>query len=691
MSYPAEWHARNADFLAEALTWLRNRLEQVRTPSIVIPGTTQESTKDTVESTAKAPPKVKRKRVPSEETAAPANDHLPAPKMEPPPALMELGRRLQLSLFELDVLWLCIAVELDARIPALCAKAQDDESRPYPTFALALQIFDEPSWDVLSPERPLRYWRLIEIVQGSLQPLITSCLRIDERIVHLVKGLEYVDDRIASLFAPFESAEDVSRIPPSQAVVAEAIVREWKRTPSPDPGPLIQLVSADAKSAQLIARKAAADVGSALFRIPASLLPGNAAEIDTAARLWNRETLLQPVALYLDAQELDSSGAQSSIAQRFFSRARGALVLGAAAAWSYTGKETLTFDVERPLRHEQLAAWKHALGRNAGAIAGELASQFHFSTDVIRNITAAAAADPKAEGKVLRKAIWSAATARARPRLDSLAQRLNAKATWHDIVLPAEPLDQLQKIAHQVAGRSTVYDEWGFGNRMNRGLGITALFAGDSGTGKTMAAEVIANELELSLYRIDLSAVVSKYIGETEKNLRKLFDVAEDGGAILFFDEADALFGKRSEVKDSHDRYANIEINYLLQRMESYRGLAILATNMRSALDLAFTRRLRFIVNFTFPAAAERKRIWERVFPPETPTVQLDHNRLARLNLTGGNIQSAALHAAFLAAHQGGAVTMPLVFAAVRAELQKLDKPVNEAELRWLEPAGVVA
>ncbi len=217
---------------------------------------------------------------------------------------------------------------------------------------------------------------------------------------------------------------------------------------------------------------------------------------------------------------------------------------------------------------------------------------------------------------------------------------------------------------------------------MNRGLGITALFAGDSGTGKTMAAEVIANDLRLNLYRIDLSAVVNKYIGETEKNLRRVFDAAEAGGAILFFDEADALFGKRSEVKDSHDRYANIEINYLLQRMEAYRGLAILATNMKSALDPAFMRRLRFVVNFPFPGVSERRTLWQKVFPLETPTGDLDYERLARLNLTGANIHSIALSAAFMAAQQQADVNMPTVLRAARLEFRKLDRPVNEADFR---------
>jgi SpoVK/Ycf46/Vps4 family AAA+-type ATPase len=257
-------------------------------------------------------------------------------------------------------------------------------------------------------------------------------------------------------------------------------------------------------------------------------------------------------------------------------------------------------------------------------------------------------------------------------------------------VLPEEAELLLRQIAEQVRQRSRVYDAWGFRHKRHRGLGITALFAGDSGTGKTMAAEVIANDLHLNLYRIDLSAVVNKYIGETEKNLRRLFDAAEDGGAILFFDEADALFGKRSEIKDSHDRYANIEINYLLQRMEDYRGLAILATNMKSALDQAFMRRLRFIVNFPFPGRAERKAIWHKTWPARMPRAGLDYDRLAQLDLAGGSINNIAVNAAFMAAQAGTPVTMSLVLAAARLEFRKLERPIKETDFRWQEAVGVV-
>jgi SpoVK/Ycf46/Vps4 family AAA+-type ATPase len=277
--------------------------------------------------------------------------------------------------------------------------------------------------------------------------------------------------------------------------------------------------------------------------------------------------------------------------------------------------------------------------------------------------------------------LWDACRSHARPRIEGLGQRIASPASWDDLVLPPAQREVLRDVAAHVRNRATVYERWGFAGQGSRGLGISALFSGASGTGKTMAAEVIANELRLDLYRIDLSSVVSKYIGETEKNLRKIFDAAEEGGAILLFDEADALFGKRSEVKDSHDRYANIEVSYLLQRMESYRGLAVLTTNLKSALDTAFLRRIRFIVQFPFPDAEQRADIWRRVFPRATPTEGLDAELLAQLNVAGGNIRSIAVHAAFLAADAGEPVRMEHVLRAARSEYAKMEKPLTDAEV----------
>jgi SpoVK/Ycf46/Vps4 family AAA+-type ATPase len=265
--------------------------------------------------------------------------------------------------------------------------------------------------------------------------------------------------------------------------------------------------------------------------------------------------------------------------------------------------------------------------------------------------------------------------------MSGLAERVISSATMQDLILPENEKQILQEIVIHVTNRNKVYEEWGFGSLTSRGLGITALFSGLSGTGKTMAAEVLANELGLDLYKIDLSTVVSKYIGETEKNIRRVFDGAEGGGTILFFDEADALFGKRTEVRDSHDRLANIEISYLLTKMESYRGLAILATNMRNALDTAFLRRIRFVVNFPFPDYKSRKEIWKSVFPVLTPVGEIDHESLAQLNISGGNIRNIALNASFLAADEGSAVNMKHLKHAAQMEYAKLEKPFAETEV----------
>jgi len=287
---------------------------------------------------------------------------------------------------------------------------------------------------------------------------------------------------------------------------------------------------------------------------------------------------------------------------------------------------------------------------------------------------------PEAAAGPTSGTIWAACREQASRRLDALAQRVVSRYGWDDIVVPEDVGRQLREIADQVASRPIVYDTWDFGSRLVRGRGISALFAGGSGTGKTMAAEILANHLELDLYRIDLASVVSKYVGQTEKNLREVFDAAEESGAILFFDEADALFGKRTEVRDSHDRFANIELDYLLQRMEVYHGLAILATNRKSALDRAFLRRLRFLVDFPFPDYASRRRIWSGVFPAHAPCVALDFDGLARMEITGGNIRNIAVNAAFLAAASETGITMQHIAHAARREYAKIDKLVTEAE-----------
>jgi ATP-dependent 26S proteasome regulatory subunit len=709
MNNGTDWQKGNAEYLSATMVWLHACLEQLAGQQtenqniLALPARpTREGHKSTwrhfLGGPAELPAKTPSLLLPGtgphgdqRVAQAAAAMQAAANEMDPPPALVILTQRLGLSQFEQQVLILCLGMELDTGVAGLCARCQKDPGRPYPTFALAFSLFEGASWDALSPERPPRYWRLIEITQPGGQPLTTSALRADERIVNYCKGLNYLDDRLLPLLTPIDHATSGADLPPSHRDTVDTIIRRLKLVDANRGLPILQLLGTDAASKQLVAGEVANSIGVQLYRLPAMLLPTQAADIETLARLWQRESLLLPLALYLDtlgsSTEPVASGSASPVT-RLLERTEGAVFLDTRECWPGLHKTTVSVDITKPSAAEQAAAWQAALGLAAGDSPAHLAAQFNLSFTTIQQLAREALSE-QTDRAPLHDRLWEACLASTRPQLDVLAERINPKATWDDIVLPDAEAALLRHIAEQVAQRTTVYEKWGFGEKMSRG--ISALFSGDSGTGKTMAAEVIANDLHLNLYRIDLSAVVSKYIGETEKNLRRMFDAAENGGAILFFDEADALFGKRSEVKDSHDRYANIEINYLLQRMEAYRGLAILATNMKSALDTAFLRRLRFIVRFQFPGQAERKAIWQKVFPADMPKRALDYDRLARLNVTGGHIHNIAINAAFLAARAGSPVTMALVLEAARAEFRKIERPINEADFRWQEPAGAVA
>src|SRR5229473_1261292 len=700
MNDAANWYEGNARYLAAALAWLRACLE-VRASHSLDPGNLLPAVPVTIEGRSfwrdlvkgtPRPPSVAPKLLPSSSSlyadpqvvqSAQAMKRA-AEEMNPPPALWILGRRLGLSEFEMNLLLLCLGMELDPGLAALCAKCQNDCNRTSPTFALAFSLFEESSWDALSPEQPLRYWRLIEISQPGGQALTVSPLRADERIVNYLKGLNYLDDRLSHIVVPLDQPAASSDLPPSHREAADIILRHFKQVEGGSP--TVQLLGPDTMSKQMIALDVAASVGVHLYRLPAALLPTQAGDLETLARLWQRESMLLPLLLYLDASELAGelvAAGQGSPVSRFLQRTGGPVFLDTRESWPDMSRRMVTLDIAKPTPAEQHRAWQATLNPGSEDQCAVLAGQFNLNFPDIARIAARAKADTASVAQPLADRLWKSCLVSTRPRLDTLAHRVEPRVGWDDLILPAAELRLLREIAEQVAQRTTVYEKWGFSRKMSRGLGISALFAGDTGTGKTLAADVIATHLRLDLYRIDLSAVVSKYIGETEKNLRRLFDAAENGGSILFFDEADALFGKRSEVKDSHDRYANIEINYLLQRMETYSGLAILATNMKSALDPAFMRRLRFIVNFPFPGGPDRAQIWQKVFPARMPKSDLDYDRLARLNVAGGNIYNIALNAAFMAARASSSVTMPLVLEAARAEFRKLERPINEMDFRW--------
>jgi len=658
---PLTWQEANQRYLVAALAVLRDRLDRHAARAREEPDATPEG----------LDPALFQAR---EEAAA---------AMPAPPALDVLCERFGLSFFERDVLLLCAGVELDSGFAARCAAAQGDLARRQPTFSLALAALPEPHWSALTPAAPLRYWRLIEVVGG--EALTASSLRIDERVLHFLAGVETGDDRLAGLIKPLRIPLAEADLVPSQRDLAERIAGAWSAAAGTATLPAVQLCGHETTGKRAVAASVSAALGLQLHVLTAAALPVAPAELDGLLRLWERESVLSGSALLLDAEDLETGdAARGDAAARFVEDVRGPLFLAVRERRPARQRPSLAFDVPGPTTEEQRALWVGTLGPAAADLNGQLeavVSQFNLSAAAIRSAASqvAGAEDPG-------PALWDACRAQSRPRLESLAQRIPPAAAWDDLVLPEAQRSILREIAIHVRRRRTVHDDWGFAARGARGLGVSALFTGPSGTGKTMAAEVLAGELRLDLYRIDLSSVVSKYIGETEKNLRKVFDAAEQGGSILLFDEADALFGKRSEVKDSHDRYANIEVSYLLQRMEAYRGLAILTTNFKEALDTAFLRRLRFIVQFPFPDAAQRAEIWRRIFPRETPTEGLDAGKLGRLSVAGGNIRNIALAAAFLAAEEGTPVRMAHLLRAAQGELMKIERPLSDAEVRgWVE------
>jgi ATPase family associated with various cellular activities (AAA) len=640
-----------------------------------------------------------------------------------PAGLDTLCGTFGLSGFERKILLMSAGAELDARFASLYAAGSRDALCSHATFSLALSTFEDAHWSALLPTRPLRYWHLVEVVSGD--GLTSSPLRIDERILHYLAGISCIDDRLRRLTEPVRAA---GSLPPSQGAVADQMAKSWYRANWQSGGPVLQLCGAEVSGKRAMASAACARMGLNLRVLASSAVPRSAADLDLFIRLWEREVALSPTALLVECDDSEATeAAGESALKRLLETLRSPLMVAVRERRKPLERVLLSFDVPKPTSGEQQQIWKDALGGRALALNGSVERLVaQFSLDASEIYAAVARAISGEEDSVADKGVsngaehgadgagkaesskaesssgdsssdasmattdsaanlaidlWEVCRAQSRPRLEGLAQRLEPAATWDDLVLPERQKQTVSQIALHLRQRNKVYQRWGFASKGSRGLGISALFAGPSGTGKTMSGEVLANELRLDLYRIDLSQVVSKYIGETEKNLRSVFDAAEDGGAILLFDEADALFGKRSEVKDSRDRYANIEVSYLLQRMEAYRGLAILTTNRKDALDQAFLRRIRFVVEFPFPEAAQRAEIWQRVFPRQTPTEGLRIDRLARLTAAGGHIHNIAIGAAFLAADAGEPVRMSHLLAAARSEFVKLERPLTDSEV----------
>ena len=564
----------------------------------------------------------------------------------PPPPIPPIGTALDrlvathgLTPFERDLLLAAVAAELDPRLAP-------------PSFSRALSVLPGAAWAATRADRPLRAARLLLPGQG---PLLAAPLHAEERVVQHLQGEAVPDDRLAAFVTPVKAPPDATILPASRHAAAARLAAAWQ-------GPAL-LHGPDAADLADVAALAVAAQGGALWRLPLLDVPRGTAERDGFARLWRREAALADAALQVECGADPAPEAVAALAA-LLPRLAGRVAMAARTRLPIEGLVAV-LDLPRPDAAEQAALWRRRLDGDAAAA---MAAEYDLGhAEILAAPTELQAAPQHAR---------AASRARLRQRLDALAERIEPRATLDDLVLPEPQRKMLDLLAAAAAARGAQHAA-GQGRLTARGAGVAALFTGPSGTGKTLAAEAIAGRLGLDLHRVDLAAVVSKWVGETEKHLRALFDAAEQGGSVLLFDEADALFGRRSEVRDSHDRYANLEVSYLLQRIERFRGVALLTTNLRAAMDPAFLRRLRFVIPFPHPDATQREELWRRALP-DAP--EADWSRLAGLDLTGGEIASVAAHARMLASVQRVPLGMAQLAAAAMAEMVKLERPLAGLE-----------
>ncbi|MAS35146.1 MAG: hypothetical protein CL610_14135 [Anaerolineaceae bacterium] len=583
-----------------------------------------------------------------------------------------------LNLLDSYILLLVLAPELDRRYERLYAYLQDDVSQRRPTVNLMMNMLghDVPArfavWERLQPGMPLRVHHIIECLPNPNQyePVFISYqLKVDHRILAYLLGDEMIDTRLdhAVKRGPVEAEPTLSD------AVLEPVYRSLADRP------MIYLQGPEGSGR----RATAAALCQPLVEVDLEALAGLPLAYERAWQLALREARLVGGAVLLYEWEscLDEDNGPPTKLWDALLEFDYPVFLCGQSTWEPQNivrpRRLLRLNFSVPSFPERQRVWSQLAADVEAQVLDELASKFRFTPgQIARSVNTAADLAQSRGEKITMADLYAGAQAHSSLRLGDMARRIVPRYDWDDLVLPPDQLEQLREIRSRAEFAFRVQDEWGYSHKVAPSAGVSALFAGESGTGKTMSAEVIARDLGLVMYKIDLSSVVSKYIGETEKNLSVIFEEAQASNAILFFDEADALFGKRSEVKDAHDRYANIEIAYLLQRIETYDGIAILATNLRQNLDEAFTRRLDFVIDFPFPDTEYRYHIWQRHFPPEAPlSPEIDFNSVAeRYRLAGGNIRNAALASAYLAAADGGVITMAHIRHAIRREHQKMGR-----------------
>jgi SpoVK/Ycf46/Vps4 family AAA+-type ATPase len=618
--------------------------------------------------------------------------------------LDELAELFGLSTFEIDILLICLLAELKPEFHSIFAYLQNDATRKSPDVNLVFQLlcnsFEDTlrAREVFSAEAPLVKHHLLRLYDDQASqpvPLLSQFLKIDERISSYLLGSDGLDVNLlhlTDLIHPSTKFTDII-LPGDMKDRLTSLIAQFKNRPV-----IFYLKGTRGVGRHATSEAVCVELGIPLLSIDVGrVLAGNSCE--PLIPLIFREGLLQGAALYFNEFELwlnDERTARLSyeILVTGLNHYPNWVFLAGERDFQpggkFVGRPFISIDFPMPAYDARKRLWQIEWERDPslpiGIDLGELADKFRLNGGQIHDVVAMARnlalwRDPK-KGAVTPEDVYIACRQQFRETLNTLSHRIIPKYSWEDIVLPKDQMEQLREIYNYMKYYNTVYGDWGFGRRISLGKGLNVLFAGPSGTGKTMAAEILAGELKLDLYKIDLSAIVSKYIGETEKNLDRIFREGQTSNAILFFDEADALFGKRSEVRDSHDRYANVEVAYLLQRMEEYDGVVIMATNMRKNMDEAFARRLHFALEFPIPEEPDRYRIWKGVFPAEAPFgADVDLAFMARqFKISGGNIKNIALSAAFLAAENGGHITMNNLIKATRREYQKAGKLCTEGD-----------
>jgi SpoVK/Ycf46/Vps4 family AAA+-type ATPase len=617
-----------------------------------------------------------------------------------------LATEFGLSVFDLDVILIALATELDLGYEKVFAYLQDDITCKRPSLDLALSLLCPTSArragrTHFTSDAPLIRNNLVHLIPDPdhARSKLACRLRLDDGLINLLLDGKDLDQRLTAFCQLIDPVISLTDVPIDsdlkralQILVAQASSQSLK----------LHFLGGRGTGKRQTAEALATQTNSKLLIVDIEHALAVAADFGESLKLIFREARFRQALLYFDNLDVLLSEERALSSRQLFKAvnefASPIILAGAKPLDGSTRIHEARFLVPDFTRRR--TCWDDNLSRHGIALDPEildaLAASFRLpSGEIATAITAAidrarwrTAGQPGADALLPSSAeptaddLFACARARLSHNLAKFARKIDPKYDWADLVLPADQLSQLREMCARSRHQNVVYSEWGFGRKLSLGKGINALYTGHPGTGKTMAAEVIAAELHLDLYRIDLSQVVSKYIGETEKSLNSIFQEALASSAILFFDEADALFGKRTEVKDSHDRYANIEVSYLLQKMEEYDGIAILATNLRQNIDVAFLRRMQFIIEFPFPDEEHRRRIWEVVFPPEAPIAgDVDRDWLARtIRLAGGNLKSIGLTAAFYAASDGGVIRQQHLISAARREFQKLGQSWNESD-----------